>query len=62
MKVDMPLNKEPKTNHPKHHDVDWVFGFYQYKYDSVLKLTPKHFEIFVLSLQVRMQRRSAANF
>ena len=28
--------------------VNWVFGFHQYEYESVLRLTTKHSEIFVL--------------
>ena len=35
---------------PKHHDVDWVFGFNPYEYESVLRLTSKHTETFVLEL------------
>ena len=23
------------SDHPKHHDVDWVFDFYHYEYESV---------------------------
>ena len=33
---------------PKHHDLDRVFGIYQYKYGSILRLMPKHSEIFLL--------------
>ena len=34
----------------KHHDVDWVFGFNQYEYKSILRLTPECFEIFVMGV------------
>ena len=35
------------SDHPKHHDVDWVFSFYQHQYELVLRLRAKHSEIFV---------------
>ena len=38
------------SDDPKHPDVDWVFAFYQYECESVLRLTPKHSEFFVLTL------------
>ena len=38
------------SKQPKHQDVEWEFGFPQYEYESVLRLTPKHFEIFVFKL------------
>ena len=33
------------NDYPKHHDVDWVFGFSQYKYESDLRLTTKQFRM-----------------
>ena len=30
------------SDHFKDHDMDWVFGFHQYQYNSALTLTPKH--------------------
>ena len=35
------------NDHLKYHDVDRVFGFRLQKHESVLRLTPKHTEIFV---------------
>ena len=48
--------------HLKHHDVDGVFGFYQYEYESVLRLMPKHNEIFVLDFQIWMLCSTASCF
>ena len=47
---------------PKHHNVDWVFGFHQYVYESVLQLTPKHTEILVLELAAWVQSSAACCF
>ena len=38
------------SEHPKHQDVDQVFCSYQYKYEFIARLTPKHTEMFVLML------------
>ena len=45
-------------DHPKHHDVDRMFDFNQYEYESVLRLIPNHSEVFVLALPVRIFLRS----
>ena len=34
------------SDHPNHHDVDWVFAFHQYEYKYVVRLAPKHSESF----------------
>ena len=31
--------------HLKYHDVDWLFSFHQYEYISVLRSTPKHWNL-----------------
>ena len=38
------------NDHLKYLDVNWVFGFHQYEYEPVLRMTPKHSEIFVFEL------------
>ena len=35
------------SDHPKHHNVDWVIGFHQYEFETVFRLTTKHSENFV---------------
>ena len=39
-------------DHLKHHDLVWVFGFHQYEYEFVHRLTSKHSEIFVFDLDM----------
>ena len=38
------------SDHPNLNDVNWVFGFHQREYESVLRLTPKNIEIFAKEL------------
>ena len=48
------------TNHCIHHNLDWVFGFHQY--ESVLTVTPKHSEIFILEPLAWMLSSTACCF
>ena len=45
-------NVTTASDHPKHLEVDKVLGFNQYECESLLRLTSKHSEIFVLELPV----------
>ena len=45
---------------PKHHDVNWLTGFHQY--ESILRLTHKHAEFFLLELLIWMSNTKAYQF
>ena len=39
------------SDHPICHEMNWLLAFfYQYEYESVFRLTSKHYEIYVLGL------------
>ena len=55
-------NVTTTSDHLKHHDVDLIFGVYQYEFEYVLRLIPKHFEIFVLVFPPGMPINTACRF
>ena len=50
------------SDHPKHHDVDWMFGFQQLEYESVFRLALKDSEVFVLEFLMWMSNSTVCCF
>ena len=47
------------SDHSKYYDVDWIFGFHQYEYESDPRMTPK---IFIEALSGGMPSCTACHF